>query len=146
MFQVQTMELSDLKIFRAIVILHYYHRWTLVKLNIGCGFEYKKGYVNVDAYNNTVADHVMSATHLEFDNQSFSHVECIQVMEHLGAAKSIYALSEIYRVLQPGGSFLLETPNLVSSFKSFIKGDENNRKLIMNKKSVYVKIIASILL
>jgi len=103
-----------------------------VKLNIGCGFEYKKGYVNVDAYNNTVADHVMSATHLEFDNQSFSHVECIQVMEHLGAAKSIYALSEIYRVLQPGGSFLLETPDLVSSFKSFIKGDENNRKLIMN--------------
>jgi len=103
-----------------------------VKLNIGCGFEYKKGYVNVDAYNNTVADHMMSATHLEFDNQSFSHVECIQVMEHLGAAKSIYALSEIYRVLQPGGSFLLVTPDLVSSFKSFIKGDENNRKLIMN--------------
>lgn len=103
-----------------------------MKLNIGCGLEYKKGYVNVDAYDNTVADHVMSVTNLEFDNQSFSHVACIQLMEHLGAAKSIYALSEIYRVLKPGGSFLLETPDLVSSFKSFIKGDENNRKMIMN--------------
>ena len=103
-----------------------------MKLNIGCGLEYKTGYVNVDAYDNTVADHVMSVTSLDFDNQSFSHVDCIQLMEHLGAAKSIYALSEIYRVLKPGGSFLLETPDLVSSFKSFIKGDENNRKLIMN--------------
>ena len=103
-----------------------------MKLNIGCGLEYKRGYVNVDAYDNTVADHVMSVINLEFDSQSFSHVDCIQLMEHLGAAKSIYALSEIYRVLKPGGSFLLETPDLVSSFKSFIKGDESSRKMIMN--------------
>ncbi|TFH06152.1 MAG: methyltransferase domain-containing protein, partial [Candidatus Thorarchaeota archaeon] len=103
-----------------------------MKLNIGCGLEYKKGFVNVDAYDNTVADHIMSVTNLEFDTQSFSHVDCIQLMEHIGAAKSIYALSEIYRVLKRGGSFRLETPDLVSSFKSFIKGDENNRKMIMN--------------
>ena len=103
-----------------------------MKLNIGCGLEYKKGYVNIDAFDNTVSDRLMSATNLEFDNQTFSHVACIQLLEHLGAAKSIYALSEIYRVLKQGGSFLLETPDLVSSFKSFIKGDENNRKMIMN--------------
>jgi len=71
-------------------------------------------------------------TNLDFDSQSFSHVDCIQLMEHLGAAKSTYALSEIYRVLKPGGSLLIETPDLISSFKSFIKGDENNRKMIMN--------------
>jgi len=103
-----------------------------LKLNIGCGLEYKKGYVNIDAFDNTVADRFMFATNLEFDNQTFSHVACIQVLEHLGAAKSIYALSEIYRVLTKGGTFLLETPDLVNSFKSFIKGDEDNRKLIMN--------------
>jgi predicted SAM-dependent methyltransferase len=94
--------------------------------------EYKKGYVNIDAFDDTVADQMMSVTHLEFDDQSFSDVDCIQVLEHLGAAKSIYALSEIYRVLVKGGSFLLETPDLVSSFKSFIKADEDNRKMIMN--------------
>jgi len=103
-----------------------------LKLNIGCGLEYKKGYVNVDAFDNTVADRLMSATNLEFDNQTFSHVACIQVLEHLGAAKSIYTISEIYRVLTTGGTFLLETPDLVNSFKSFIKGDEDNRKIIMN--------------
>ncbi|MHA1615089.1 MAG: methyltransferase domain-containing protein [Candidatus Thorarchaeota archaeon] len=103
-----------------------------MKLNIGCGLEYKKGYVNIDAFDNTVADRLMSVTNLEFDDQFFSHIACIQVLEHLGAAKSIYALSEIYRVLTTEGTFLLETPDLVNSFKSFIKGDEDNRKLIMN--------------
>ena len=88
--------------------------------------------MNIDAFDNTVADRLMFATNLEFDNQTFSHVACIQVLEHLGAAKSIYALSEIYRVLTTGGTFLLETPDLVNSFKSFIKGDEDNRKIIMN--------------
>ena len=103
-----------------------------MKLNIGCGLEYKKGYVNVDAYNDTVADRVMSVTNLEFESRSFSHVDCIQVVEHLGAAKSIYSVSEIYRVLKPEGTFLLETPDLISSFKNFIKGNEDSRKLIMN--------------
>jgi SAM-dependent methyltransferase len=103
-----------------------------LKLNIGCGLEYKKGYVNIDAFDNTVADQIMSVTRLEFDDQSFSDVDCVQVLEHLGAAKSIYALSEIYRILEQGGCFLLETPDLVSSFKAFIKGNENSRKLIMN--------------
>jgi predicted SAM-dependent methyltransferase len=99
---------------------------------VGCGLQYKKGFVNIDAYDSTVADRVMSVTHLEFDDQSFTHVDCNQVLEHLGAAKSIYALSEIYRVLKPSGSLLVETPDLLNSFKSFIKGDENNRKMIMN--------------
>ena len=130
--QVHSTALSDLKIFRTTILLFYGHRCVLLKLNIGCGLEYKKGYVNVDAYNDTVADRVMSVTNLEFESRSFSHVDCIQVVEHLGAAKSIYSVSEIYRVLKPEGTFLLETPDLISSFKNFIKGNEDSRKLIMN--------------
>jgi hypothetical protein len=103
-----------------------------LKLNVGCGLEYKKGYMNTDAFDSSVADRMMSATQLDFADESFSQVDCNQVLEHLGAAQSIYALSEIYRVLEPGGSFLLETPDLLNAFKSFIKGDENSRKLTMN--------------
>ncbi|NHI89599.1 MAG: methyltransferase domain-containing protein [Candidatus Thorarchaeota archaeon] len=103
-----------------------------MKLNIGCGLVYRKGYVNIDAYDNTVADRKMSAMSLGFDNDTFTQVDCIHVLEHLGAAKSIYALSEIYRVLKPNGIFLLETPDLVNSFKSFVKGKEKDRKLLMN--------------
>lgn len=103
-----------------------------LKLNIGCGGRYKKGYVNIDAFDTTVADQKMSVVDLEYDDDTFTHADCIQVIEHLGAAKSIYALSEIYRVLKPGGILVLETPDLVRSFKSFIKTNEEQRKLIMN--------------
>lgn len=103
-----------------------------MKLNIGCGLSYRKGYVNIDAFNDTVADNMMSVVNMDFDDNVFTQVDCIQVIEHLGAAKSIYALSEIHRVLRPGGRFLLETPDLHHSFKSFLKGNEERRKLIMN--------------
>ena len=103
-----------------------------MKLNIGCGLVYRKGYVNIDAYDSTVADERMSAIRLNFDNDTFTQVDCVHVLEHLGAAKSIYALSEIYRILKPNAIFLLETPDLVNSFKSFIKGKEEDRKLLMN--------------
>jgi predicted SAM-dependent methyltransferase len=105
---------------------------TYLKLNLGCGPEYKKGYVNIDAFDSTVADKMMSALNLDFEDDTFNQVDCIQVLEHLGAAKSIYALAEVYRVLAPNGVFIVETPDLNSSFKSFLKGNETQRKLVMN--------------
>ncbi len=103
-----------------------------MKLNIGCGLEYKKGYINIDAFDRSVADRVMSALNLEFEDNSFTQVDCLHVLEHLGAGKSIYALAEVYRVLKPNGLFLLETPNLKNSFKRFLKGNEDQRKYLMN--------------
>lgn len=103
-----------------------------MKLNIGCGLEYKKGYINIDAFDRSVADQVMSALNLEFEDNSFTQVDCVHVLEHLGAGKSIYALAEVFRVLRPNGLFFLETPDLKSSFKSFLKGNEDQRKYVMN--------------
>ena len=74
----------------------------------------------------------MSVLNLEFEDNTFSQVDCMQMLEHLGAAKSIYALAEVHRVLKPEGLFLMETPDLKSSFKTFLKGDEEQRKLVMN--------------
>jgi predicted SAM-dependent methyltransferase len=112
----------------------HYNLWlvTYLKLNLGCGLEYKKGYANIDAFDDSVADKVMSALNLEFEDNTFTQVDCIQVLEHLGAAKSIYALAEMYRVLTPKGLLLIETPDLKNSFKIFLKGNENQRKLVMN--------------
>ena len=104
----------------------------LLKLNVGCGRNYKKGYINIDAFDNTIADQMMTVESMDFEDNTFSQVDCIQVLEHLGAARSIYALAEIYRVMSPEGILLLQTPDLVNSFKSFIKGNEDRRRLIMN--------------
>ena len=52
---------------------------------------------------------VEDATALTFPNETFDHCICISVIEHIGGGKDSDALSEIWRVLKPGGSFHLTT-------------------------------------
>ena len=103
-----------------------------MKINIGCGRTYRKGFVNVDAFDKSVADLVMSAHHLEFDDNVAELIECSHVLEHLGAVRSIYAISEFYRVLKPGGALKIATPDIETAFESFKKRDSDDRKYLMN--------------
>jgi predicted SAM-dependent methyltransferase len=103
-----------------------------MRINLGCGLVYKKGFVNVDDFDVTVADHLMSAFNLEFEDKVAEVIECSQVLEHLGAAKSLYAVAECFRVLKPGGILLLETPDVETAFKSFLKKGDEQRKYLMN--------------
>ena len=93
-----------------------------MKLNIGCGKIYKEGFVNIDAYDSTIADMIMPANNLIFPSNSIELIESIQLMEHLGLFNAIYALSEWFRVLKPDGVLIIETPNLEKSFKKFLDG------------------------
>jgi len=52
---------------------------------------------------------VGDATHLGFPNDEFDKVLCSEVIEHIPDAEK--ALSEIWRVLKPGGLVVLSTPN-----------------------------------
>jgi len=52
-----------------------------------------------------------SVTDLPFDDDSFSAVFALEVIEHLYPAHLERALGEIFRVLVLGGSFVLTTPN-----------------------------------
>lgn len=58
-------------------------------------------------------DHVMlqvgDATKLHFPDQKFDKILCSEVIEHIPDAQK--ALTEMWRVLKPGGSVVLSTPN-----------------------------------
>ncbi len=102
-----------------------------MKLHVGCGKIYKEGFINIDAYDSTVADKIMPANDLSFSSNSIDEIESIQLIEHLGFFNAIYALSEWFRVLKPGGYLLIETPNLEVSFKKFINGGLETKKNII---------------
>ena len=102
-----------------------------MKLNIGCGKIYKEGFINIDAFDSTVADKIMSADDLEFSSNTVDRIEANQIIEHFGLMKSIYILAEWFRVLKPGGILLIETPDLVKSFEKFIEGDFETRKKVL---------------
>ncbi len=102
-----------------------------MKLNLGCGGDHKKGYVNVDAFDKTTADKIMEATNLKFDDNSIDEILMSQVIEHFGIARSLFVLSECFRVLKPNGKLVLETPDIRKSFQVFLKGEREDRKYIL---------------
>jgi len=48
---------------------------------------------------------------LPFADESFDHVTCIEVLEHIPQTQRRATLAEVWRVLQPGGRFILRSPH-----------------------------------
>lgn len=99
-----------------------------MKLNIGCGYTYLKGYLNVDASEDSLADATMEAHDLCLDSGSVEEITATQLIEHLGFFKGKYFLAECFRVLQPGGTLRLETPHLERSFEIFLASSRAARE------------------
>jgi len=95
------------------------------RLNVGCGSTYRPGYVNIDITASHVADLHATATALPFTDGVFQRVDMIHVIEHLGYAGSLHALAEAWRVLEPNGMLVIETPEPEGSFKRFL--DDESR-------------------
>ncbi len=91
-----------------------------MKLHLGCGKRYIGGSINVDRYDLAVADLSADARCLPFRDDACSVVVAHQLIEHLGYAGAIYALSEWFRVLEPGGELVIETPEPRGAFERFL--------------------------
>jgi SAM-dependent methyltransferase len=48
---------------------------------------------------------------LPFADESFDHITCIEVIEHIPAAMRRATIGEVWRVLKPGGRFILRCPH-----------------------------------
>jgi len=102
-----------------------------MKLNIGCGKKYDPAYFNIDLYEDLVADRLMSAFNLEFDDNTCDETKAIHIIEHLSFFETIYALSEFFRVLEPNGKLILETPDLEKTCQHYLKANGEQKKEIL---------------
>jgi tetratricopeptide (TPR) repeat protein len=102
-----------------------------MKLNIGCGKKYDPDYCNIDLYEDLVADRLMSAFNLDFDDNTCDEIKAIHIIEHLSFFETIYALSEFFRVLEPNGKLILETPDLEKSCQHYLKANGEHKKDIL---------------
>lgn len=102
-----------------------------MKLNLGCGYKYLEGYVNIDGYNDTVADMKMDLASLEFDDNRADEILAAQVIEHLGYFKAVFMLSECWRVLKPGGKLIIETPDIEKAFENFNDSERAEKERLM---------------
>lgn len=103
-----------------------------MKLNIGCGKKFELGYCNIDLYENLIADKIMSALNLEFDENKIEEIKAIQVIEHLNFFEAIYALSEFFRVLKPNGKIIIEIPDLERACQHYLNSNTEDKKRVLD--------------
>ncbi|AFY77445.1 MAG: methyltransferase domain-containing protein [Hydrococcus sp. C42_A2020_068] len=84
-----------------------------LKIHLGCGDDYFPGYVNIDAYPESKADLIMDSKNLTlFPDNCAEIIESYHFFEHLQLHEARESLKEWFRILQPGGTVVIELPNL----------------------------------
>lgn len=100
-----------------------------MKLNVGSNEgrgRYKhKPWLNVDI-SMRGRPHVRGSAYcLPFKNDSFDEIHCIHVLEHMPRHLYLSALSEMLRVLEPGGQVRIEVPDFVGHANLVADADKN---------------------
>lgn len=84
-----------------------------MKLNLGCGRDIRRGYVNVDQRRLAGVDQVADLGNMPwpFDTESADEVLMLDFLEHFPYQKTSVILIECHRILRPGGQLLIQVPD-----------------------------------
>ena len=82
-----------------------------MKLNVGCGYDHREGYVNLDRVMikgvNCVFD-LDSGDNLPFPDNTFDEILAFHILEHI--TDMGFVMKELYRVLKPDGQLIIRYP------------------------------------
>ncbi len=93
-----------------------------VKLHLGCGQRHIPGFINIDIIETQATDLVCDARFLPFAGGSVSRIETFHMIEHLPRHGFMEALYEWNRVLEPGGSLIVECPDFEATVREYMAG------------------------
>jgi len=81
----------------------------MLKLNLGCGDDYKEGFVNVDKDPAIKTDLVHDVSErMPFKDNSVDEIQCFNILEHL--SNFVEVMFDLYRVLKEGGILIISVP------------------------------------
>lgn len=90
------------------------------KLNLGCGFDIKSGYINIDFQDFHNPDLVADIRKLDMlPSEYYDEIIAQDCLEHFPRCDTEPALSEWSRLLKPGGVLKLRVPNLIGLLELF---------------------------
>ena len=85
------------------------------RLNLGCGFDKKTGWINVDKSPLSKPDQIVDLEQIPWpwSNSSISEIQLCHVLEHLGESTDGYLaiIGEIWRICQPGALIRIVVPH-----------------------------------
>lgn len=85
-------------------------------MNLGCGEDYKEGFVNADFHSHLKTDVELDLNTVPypFADGEFDYVFASHVLEHLD--KPFVIMKELYRILKPGGVLHIKVPHFSRGF------------------------------
>lgn len=110
----------------AVKTVRKYRKQKHLKLNIGCGRDIKKGFLNIDQYQReNKLDLILDVTKgLPFKNESCSYIYAEQFVEHLNWLDGLNFLKECHRCLEKGGTLRLVLPDYRKIFNAYVGNDK----------------------
>lgn len=86
------------------------------KLNIGCGLDYREGYINIDGSDelknvDLVYDFSNKSLLNYFEANSVSHILANDIVEHLFHWEAIRLLKDFYSLLEENGTIEIRVPD-----------------------------------
>lgn len=98
------------------------------RLNLGCGFDRREGYLNVDLQAFHEPDLIADVTRLPMlPDHFYEEIQAIDVLEHLPRISTEAVLKEWRRLLLPGGLLSLRVPSLEGLTELFRQSDSFDR-------------------
>ena len=99
----------------------------MLKLHLGCGENYIKGYTNIDKYSGK-ADIQEDAITLEsFEDNSVDEILAEHFLEHLSRREILLALKKWNSLLKKNGLLKIEVPDFVWCLQNFLNSPEKER-------------------
>lgn len=83
-----------------------------LKVNLGCGYNKKDGFINIDSDINCSPDYIVDLEKdiLPFENDSVGYIEAYHILEHIGDG-FLHLMQEIYRVCNDGAIIDIIVPH-----------------------------------
>ncbi len=104
------------------------------KLNLGCGQDIRKGWVNLDIVKHEGVDvvHDLNQLPLPFSDESFDFIGCYDILEHV---EWIPLMGEIHRILRKGGKVEIRVPHFTAGDINY--GDPSHKHLFSTRSFEY---------
>lgn len=102
-----------------------------IRLNLGCGDKILSGYINVDfaeSRKGNKPDVIADLRSLRFDHDYADEILSVHVIEHFYPWEAASLLAHWRDILKPGGSIILECPNILTAAKMLLQEPERAAK------------------
>ena len=120
-----------------------------VKLNIGCGTDYKDGWINIDNNSDNNIEKLDLnwdlRTPLPFHDDSIDFIFNEHFIEHLSVEESKNAIKDFMRTLKPGGVLRIAMPDLEAVVQMYNDPEWENKPFIRRFNLEFVKTRAEML-